>query len=204
MSYQNYFRVTTTVNFNYFLLGRVIEKVTGTSYADYVNANILHPIGITDMQIGGNSEAEKKPGEVVYYEEGNEPYSVNLSRMDAGAGWIASATDLLRLIVSVDGLNLKKAILDSSSTRMMLTGSAANPGYARGLALTSNGNLLNWYHFGEIMGTATLLAHTQMGYSWAILTNTGYQNEQTHSDLDQILWNAINDSTTRWPGKDLF
>lgn len=191
-------------NFNYFLLGRIIEKVTGESYAGYVNANILHPIGITDMQIGGNSEAEKKPNEVVYYEEGNEPYLVNLSRMDAGAGWIASATDLLRLIVSVDGLNLKKAILDSSTIRMMLTPSTANPGYACGWQLTSNGKLVNWFHFGELMGTATLLAHTQMGFSWAILTNTGYQDEHAHSDLDQILWNAINDSTTQWPGKDLF
>jgi len=124
--------------------------------------------------------------------------------MDSHGGWIASATDLLRLLVSVDGLNLKKAILDSSTIRTMLTPSTANPGYACGWQLTSNGKLVNWYHFGELMGTATLLAHTHMGFSWAILTNTGYQNEQTQSDLDQILWNAINDSTTRWPNKDLF
>jgi len=189
-------------NFNFFLLGRVIEKVTGQSYERYVNLNILHPVGITDMQIGGNSQTAKKPNEVVYYEEGNEPYLVNLSRMDAGAGWIASATDLLRLIVSVDTLNPKKTILGSSTIRTMLTGSAANPQYACGWQLSDK--LDNWYHFGELMGTATLLAHTTTGFSWAILTNTGYQNEQNHSDFNDILWNAINDSTTRWPGKDLF
>lgn len=191
-------------NFNFFLLGRVIEKVTGQRYVDYVNAAVLHPIGITDMQIGGNSKAEKKPNEVVYYEEGNEPYRVNLSRMDAGAGWIASATDLVKLMVVVDGLNQKKDILNRSTLQTMLTPSTANKEYACGWALTTSGNLRNWYHFGEIMGTATLLAHTHLGYSWAILTNTGYQNEQTHADFNQILWNAINDPTTRWPDKDLF
>jgi hypothetical protein len=154
------------------------------------------------MQIGGNSEAERKRNEVVYYEEGNEPYLVNLSRMDAGAGWLASATDLLRLIVSVDTLNPKKIILSSSTIKTMLTGSPANPQYACGWMLSDK--LDNWFHFGEIMGTATLLAHTTTGFSWAILTNTGYQNEQNHSDFNDILWNAINDSTTRWPDKDLF
>lgn len=191
-------------NFNFFLLGRVIEKVTGQRYADYVNSTLLHPIGIKDMQIGGNSKAEKKPNEVVYYEEGNEPYTINLSRMDAGAGWIASATDLVKLIVVVDGLKLKKDILNSSILQTMLTPSTANKEYACGWRLATSGNLRNWYHFGELMGTATLLAHTHLGYSWAILTNTGYQNEQTHSDLDQLLWRAINDPATQWPDKDLF
>ncbi|RAI77334.1 serine hydrolase domain-containing protein [Spirosoma telluris] len=185
-------------------MGRVIEKVTGQRYADYVNSTLLHPIGITDMQIGGNSKAEKKPNEVVYYEEGNEPYTINLSRMDAGAGWIASATDLVKLIIVVDGLNRKKDILTSLIIQKMLTPSTANKEYACGWGLATSGNLRNWYHFGELMGTASLLAHTHLGYSWAILTNTGYQNEQTHADLDQLLWNAINDSATPWPDKDLF
>jgi D-alanyl-D-alanine carboxypeptidase len=191
-------------NFNFFLLGRVIEKVTGQRYQDYVNANILHPAGITDMQIGGNSKAARKPNEVVYYEEGDEPYQINLSRMDSGCGWIASASDLLRLMVSTDGLNLKKPILDSAMVKKMLTPSKVNPGYACGWFLTANGKATNWYHTGEIMGTATLLAHTQIGFSWAILTNTGYQNAQTYGDLDQILWKAINNPATRWPEKDLF
>ena len=191
-------------NFNYLLLGRVIEKVTGERYEQYVKANILRPVGITDMQIGGNSEAEKKPNEVVYYEEGGEPYLINVSRMDAGAGWIASAKDLLKLMVSVDGLNIKNAILDSSIIKTMLTPSTANPGYACGWFLTSSRKRVNWYHFGEIMGTATLLAHTDIGFSWAILTNTGFQNDQNNKDMNDLLWNAINDSTTRWPNKDLF
>jgi CubicO group peptidase (beta-lactamase class C family) len=190
-------------NFNFFLLGRLIEKVTGQSYEHYVNTNILRPIGITDMQIGGNTKTARKPNEVVYYEEGDEPYIINLSRMDAGAGWIASTSDLLRLMVSTDGLNLKKPILDSAMVKKMLTPSKANPNYACGWALSSYKGL-NWFHFGELMGTATLLAHTQIGYSWAILTNTGYQNDQAHLDFDRILWNAINDPATRWPDKDLF
>lgn len=191
-------------NFNYLLLGSVIEKITGERYEQYVKANILLPAGITDMQIGGDSEAAKKPNEVVYYEEGNEPYSVSVSRMDAGAGWIASAKDILTLMVSVDGSNIKKPILDSVSIKTMLTPSIANPGYACGWSLTTSGTRVNWYHFGELMGTSALAAHTDIGFSWVILTNTGYQDNQTGTDLNDLLWNAINDSTTRWPDKDLF
>ena len=75
-------------NFGYFVLGRVIEKLSGLSYEHYVKTAVLQPAGITEMQIGGNTEAERRPNEVKYYgQEAGNPCGFNLSRMDAADGW---------------------------------------------------------------------------------------------------------------------
>ncbi len=55
-------------NFGYCVLGRIIEKVTGESYYDYVMENILRPAGATSMRLGKSLENEKYDGEVHYYD----------------------------------------------------------------------------------------------------------------------------------------
>src|SRR4029079_11605684 len=63
-------------NFGYCLLGRIIEKVTGQSYAGYVQQAVLGPCGISDMAIAGNTEADRRSSEVRYYgQSGEDPYS---------------------------------------------------------------------------------------------------------------------------------
>lgn len=64
-------------NFGYCILGRIIEKVSGMPYEDYVKKAVLRPCGITDMQTGGNTPAQRKPREVVYYgQHGEQPLSL--------------------------------------------------------------------------------------------------------------------------------
>lgn len=55
-------------NLGYAILGLVIEKVTGMTYEEFCNKEILQPIGIYDMAIAGNLKSEKAPLEVTYYE----------------------------------------------------------------------------------------------------------------------------------------
>jgi CubicO group peptidase (beta-lactamase class C family) len=54
-------------NFGFFLLARVIEKITGEPYQQAVQELVLTPCGITDMKIAGNTQAERAANEVVYY-----------------------------------------------------------------------------------------------------------------------------------------
>src|SRR5260370_8264259 len=54
-------------NFGYCLLGRVIEKVSGKSYEEYVQKHVLEPLGITTMRLGHTLAKERAKGEVVYY-----------------------------------------------------------------------------------------------------------------------------------------
>ena len=186
-------------NFGYFILGRVIEKLTGQTYADYVQENILHPIGINDMQIGGNTKDSRKLNEVIYYSQPDDPYSFNLTRMDSHGGWITTATDLVKFIERVDGFNKKTNILDSSTTELMLTCSKANPKYACGWGYSDN--LSSWGHNGGLPGTSTELGHNKAGFSWAVLTNTRPVRGDFYLNFGNLIENTINDSSMRWPGE---
>ena len=59
-------------NFGFCVLGRVIEKLTGARYEQHVRDAILKPCGVSDMRIGGNTQAERAPLEVVYYDVGGQ------------------------------------------------------------------------------------------------------------------------------------
>jgi hypothetical protein len=55
-----------------------------------VQSAILAPCGISGMRIAGNSLKERAPNEVVYFGQYNEePYKINVTRMDANGGWLA-------------------------------------------------------------------------------------------------------------------
>ncbi|MHC5938286.1 serine hydrolase [Nostoc sp.] len=188
-------------NFGFCVLGRVIEKVTGQTYENYVKTNILQPSGVTDMEIGGDTLAEKKANEVTYYGQGGEdPYAMKVARMDAHGGWIAKPIDLVRLSVRVDGLNAKPDILGASTLATMYQGSSVNPLYAKGWCVTSDNN--HW-HNGSLPGEQAFLVNTSDGFSWAVLVNSRSQKLAFSGDLDQLMW-KIRSKVTIWPSFDLF
>ncbi len=39
-------------NINYWLLGKIIEQVTGTEYRNYISGNVFNPLGITEDEMG--------------------------------------------------------------------------------------------------------------------------------------------------------
>lgn len=189
-------------NFGYCVLGRIIEKITGENYEQWVKNNILKPGGITAMQMGGNTFADKKTNEVIYYgQNGEDPYLYNISRMDAHGAWLSTAVDLARLLVRTDGFNAKTDLLNSSSITTMITPSSANANYACGWAVNTYNN---WWHLGSLPGTATQIVRTSGGFCWVILCNTRSNAANFYTDLDALIWLAVNNSATQWPSVDLF
>ena len=104
-------------NFGYCLLGRVIEKVSGSGYEEYVKKEVLAPLGIRRMRLGKTLRTGRAPGEVRYYAPGKGdgghgaalgkpvplPYGAwCLEAMDSHGGWIASAEDLVRFAAAFD------------------------------------------------------------------------------------------------------
>ncbi|WP_199338648.1 serine hydrolase [Nostoc sp. FACHB-145] len=188
-------------NFGFCVLGRVIETVTGQTYENYIKTNILEPCGITDMQISGDTLAEKKVNEVTYYGQSNEdPYGMKVARMDAHGGWIAKPIDLVRLSVQVDGINPKPDILGANTIVAMYQGSSINSGYAKGWSVNSANN--HW-HNGSLPGEQAFLVNTSDGFSWAVLVNTRSPKSNFGGDLDQLMW-KIRSKVTNWPSFDLF
>lgn len=187
-------------NFGYCLLGRIIEKITGQSYEAAVKSLVLTPVGITDMTISGNTLAERLPKEVKYYgQSGEDPYAYNIRRMDAHGGWLATAKDLARFLVYIDGFTVRPDIITKTTLTTMLMSSAANSQYGCGWALAGS----NYYHQGSLPGTATEQACTSQGYNFVVLTNTRNLTNQFSIDLDQIFWKALEKSPT-WSDVDQF
>jgi CubicO group peptidase (beta-lactamase class C family) len=172
-------------NFGYCVLGRVIEKLTGKPYDVSVRKSVLGPCGITDMEIAGNTLAERKPGEVVYYSQDNDsPYSMNVRRMDSHGGWIARPIDLVRFLTHVDGFSPHQLL---RQWQVMTTPTTANPNYAKGWQVNRYDN---WWHGGSLPGTATEIVRTHSWFCWAIFTNTLVPNsDMFFSDLDSLPWN---------------
>jgi CubicO group peptidase (beta-lactamase class C family) len=183
-------------NFGYCVLGRVIEQVTGQPYAAYVQANILAPCGISSMQIAANKESQRAPNEVVYYGQyGEEPYKINITRMDSHGGWIASSTQLVQFLNHVAGAPGIPALLKPATVRAMTTPAAAYPPgavrYARGW-LVRNDGAGTWWHDGSLPGTTTIMVRTATGMCWAALTNTRTQpRNEIDAAIDQMMWNMV-------------
>ena len=183
-------------NFGYCILGRVIEQITGQPYDTYVKANILAPCGISTMQIAANKESQRAPNEVVYYGQYSEdPYKLNVTRMDSHGGWIASSTELVQFLNHVAGAPGIPALLKPATIKLMTTPAAAYPPgdarYARGWMVRNNG-AGPWWHNGSLPGTTTIMVRTPTGFCWAALANTRTQPyNQIDTAIDQMMWNIV-------------
>jgi CubicO group peptidase (beta-lactamase class C family) len=184
-------------NFGYCVLGRVIEAVTGQSYAGWVQANVLAPCGTTDMQIAANRENQRAANEVVYYGQfGENPYNMNVTRMDSHGGWIGASSDLVKFLNHVGGASGIPSLLKPATIKMMTTpapayDSTAQARYARGWMVRNNG-AGNWWHNGSLPGSTTIMVRTPSGMCWSALTNTRSQpSNEIDASLDQMMWNMV-------------
>jgi CubicO group peptidase (beta-lactamase class C family) len=175
-------------NFGYCVLGRVIEKLTGQSYEQYIRDNILKRCGIVDMQIAGNTLKDRAADEVKYYSQiGGDPYGMNVARMDSHGGWIATASDLTAFFVHVDGFKETEQLLADDTLRIMSTPSSANGHYAKGFFLNSG----NWWHSGLLDGTTTISVRTRGNFCWSAFTNTRSRVDGMTRSLDLLVWHMV-------------
>ncbi|RRQ48652.1 class A beta-lactamase-related serine hydrolase [Maribacter algicola] len=177
------------LNFGYAVLGRVVEKVSNVSYEAYVQENVLAPMGITEMKIGGNTLDERLENEVVYYpstEGAFSPYDMNVTRMDAHGGWIASATDLARFIVHIDRRPNVQDILPTNRL---------NRPYF---------NFFNWVHTGSLPGTSSIMSRHNDTFNYTVLMNKRSTNYEAILNAVQSVINNEIDTRTKWPNVDLF
>jgi len=82
-------------NFGYCVLGRVIERVAGTRYIDYLRQQLLARYGIRDVLLGTMRSATRDAREVDYP---NGASGFNTVTGDSAAGLVASAPALVRFL----------------------------------------------------------------------------------------------------------
>jgi CubicO group peptidase (beta-lactamase class C family) len=206
-------------NFGYTLLGKIIEKITGMSYEDYVQFAVLHPLGIYDMHIGHSFYGESFPNEVKYYDLGkpHECYAYdgseklvpiayggnNIELLGAAGGWIASAPELLKLIISIDGFESKTDILSDESIDMMIPSKKSR---VKGNTIGWRGTdgYGTWWRTGTLAGSSALIMRHKNEIDWVVLLNTSTKNRsRIHNEISRTMFKALR-SVKKWPDYDLF
>ena len=174
-------------NFGYLLLSQIVEKLTGQPYYKYVSEEVLAPIGAVKFRPGGNTRLERHPDEAVYYgpdtvkvEEYNgsgrmvdRVYGGNDIRGLKGAGgWTTTASDLARLVASIDLDTVVPDILSPESVRLMTQYDEDARIFPRGWA-DSDGDG-HWTRTGTLSSTHVLVERFPDGECWVLSTNSGY------------------------------
>lgn len=203
-------------NLGYSILGLLIEKITGMSYEDFCRKTIMEPLGIYDMRLAGNLLSDKAPFEVTYYEPSDvvlkpsiygtgemvpPSYGGNDIRALGGAGaWIATAPDLMRLMLAIDGFNTRPDILTDSSIRFMTDN---NNGFAPvgWKATVMDGT---WWRTGSFPGSAGMMKRQSDGISWVVLFNSSAWNgPEIYSYINNMMYRVLS-KIKPWPDYDLF
>lgn len=88
---------TAPSNSNYYLLGVVIERITGRSYGEHLEEHVLRPAGMSQTSFGDAWETgEQAEGNVWSEEETLEPPApIDMSTFGAAGGLVSSPADLL-------------------------------------------------------------------------------------------------------------
>lgn len=174
-------------NFGYCVLGRVIEKVTGTTYIDYIRHALLGPLDIRSVELGRTLPRDRNPKEPFYSDpgtgrnvmqpDGKEEVAApdggfHLEAMDSHGGLIGSAPDLVRFLDAY-----------------WLTG---EPRSAKGKP--------PHLAFGSLPGTFTMLLQRRDGVNVAVLFNQRTDpSGLEYSAIRARIANAA-EAVERWPG----
>jgi CubicO group peptidase (beta-lactamase class C family) len=204
-------------NLGYAILEKVIEKASGMNYEMYVKTNVLYPLEIFDMQIGRSYPWERLDLEVKYYEPENS-YLVpdhmggeemvprcyggnDIETLGAAGGWISSTTDLLRLVVAIDGFEEPKDLLTKESIHEMISTELLG-GSPLGWRGVKKGKY--WYRTGTLAGTSALVMRKENGISYAIVFNSNsWKGPEFASDIKIMMDRTLN-KVEEWPSYNLF
>jgi CubicO group peptidase (beta-lactamase class C family) len=163
------------------VLGKVIEKITGKNYEVYLK-EILATAGVTDVYVGGD-KSQRRANEVVYYsQDGTNGYGNEMQVIAAAGGIIASTEEMMKLLFHIDGFTKVPDIISPQTRSIMLTPSAANSHYALGWMCNHTYFPGDYYHTGNLAGTATMWVMGSNGINCIVLCNsrsyiTGFDDE---------------------------
>ncbi|GHV61544.1 hypothetical protein FACS1894195_2220 [Bacteroidia bacterium] len=213
-----YFKPGTTYsysNIGYGILSKVIEKVSGMGYEDFIRENVALPAGCFEMYMGRNFYEDKYPNEVHYYQSAVEEeilccdgreilvpkyYGGNNIEGLVGAGaWVTSPVELLRFLSVIDGDPTIPDILQPGTIELMTSADKDTPiGW---MSVYSDGS---WVRTGSLSGSSAMMKRQSDGYSWVFLTNTSaWKGAKFTKHIDYLVSRAVQ-NVAQWPEFDLF
>lgn len=158
------------INTNYFVAARIVEKVSGKSYAQFIKERITDPLEMSATVLGKNGTQGRQPNEAIYYGQGGTKgyeYNFNLERRDGDAGIVTTAPDLLRFVMAIDGSSSNPDLLQAATYNQFIQGSSVNPGFANGIAISNQFK----FFYGALPGTRSAYMFHSNGMAAALIFN---------------------------------
>jgi hypothetical protein len=168
------------------------------------------------MSLARNLPSQKAPFEVSYYEPADvvlkpsvygtgelvEPSNGgnDIEALGAAGAWIATAPDLIRLMLAVDGFTSKQDILSERSISFMTDN---ENGFAPvGWKGTREDG--SWWRTGSFPGSAGMMKRESDGTEWVVLFNSSAWNgPEIYSYINSMMYRVLA-QIKRWPEDDLF
>jgi D-alanyl-D-alanine carboxypeptidase len=167
-------------NTNYIVIGVLIKKVTGNSYADEIRSRILVPLGLKDTFLPGSDPTIPGPHARGYMKIKNKTEDVTLmnpSEACSAGEMISTTADLDRFLIALAGHELLTEKQFAELTKPLPEGLTLNLPMAEAYGLgimrtpTASGVQL-WGHGGGIPGYATFVGTTVDGETRVITSVT--------------------------------
>ena len=213
-------------NFGYDVLGRIIDRVTGMSYEQYVRTNVFAPMGITTARIAQTLPQGQLPGESNYYANQKSdtifPFvspkfvsvayggSWYMEGFDADGGWAITAIDYAKFVNSIDGQKGTAFLKPSSVAEMTArpnipdwAGQTSWYGFGMEVQPTANGQI--WSNDGAIDGTFTRFMRTDDGLVMVAFFNSRSNPPGREGALQNAVDSGLSNSAaqvTNWPTND--
>jgi D-alanyl-D-alanine carboxypeptidase len=196
-------------NMNFCLLGIAIEVLTGERYENVVRREVLDPLGIDGMRMADTFDVGV--GDVEHRSEDGRNY---MEVLGAAGAWIATPTDLVAILDSIDPATPGTKLLDAATLIEMQTitvdppepadeqdppGSATTTtipqdptsGYGMGLMIfdAEDDVALSFGHTGTLESTHAMFARRPDGLTWAVTVSGDYPSSTPA--LAKIVDNAL-------------
>ncbi len=158
-------------NTGYVILGMLIEKITGNSYAEEIEKRIIEPLDLSNTFLPGNSPVIPGKNHARGYMKIDETSELkdmtyyNPSLANAAGDMISNADDLNKFFSSLlGGKLLKERELKEMLTTVPIEGKGLGDGYGLGIYETKLPNGVSvWGHGGAIPGFTTFIGGVMGG-----------------------------------------
>ncbi|MCB1137735.1 MAG: beta-lactamase family protein [Leptospiraceae bacterium] len=175
-------------NTGYLLLGSIIEKASGQSYADFLKQNIFKPLKMKQASVCvGRTQPSGKARGFVVEGDNRETYDVEYLDGIFGDGNIcASAEDLLKFDAALRNGTLLDSELADQATSPATLNNGEEVEYGFGWELGDNGLV---FHTGSWTAFRTYFLRYRDGLTVIVLDNSSNENlyDQVDSILEEIL-----------------
>ena len=150
-------------NMNYCIAGLLIEVITGQSYETVVYEKLLTPLGLSGLRLAPTFDPG--PVETQHVTTDGRNY---METLGAAGAWIASPTDLVTILNSLDRTTPGWKPLEDTTMVQMLTpvyGEFGQRGYGMGMIIYGAGR---YGHTGTIENTHAMMLNRGDGVIWSL------------------------------------